>query len=302
MSTNFDELLLAKIEAVKGTDIVPAPATDAIRIISAEIGVNVENIERTVVKPTMGQLAHLIGKKSFQLTVEAELRGSGSLGVAADIGTLLRICGLDETITGGVSVANDPLTSSLESTSIYWYQDGLLWKLLGAVGDVVITYEMNAITKLSFTIQAPFLTPTTVAKPGGEVYQTTPPIVASSADIISEGGAIKVGSFELALGNDVQEHYTTGQHEFNIADRQSSIKLSKDSVSTIADWTALENGTDVALSAIIDGGVGNKQTITADVARRKSIVVGRRAERYLRELEYGLYETTGDDAFQILFE
>ena len=114
--------------------------------------------------------------------------------------------------------------------------------------------------------------------------------------------AVVVGSFELALGNDVQEHYTTEQHEFNIADRNSSIKLSKDSISTIADWTALENGTNVALSAIIDGGVGNKQTITADVAKRKTIAIGERAERYLREIEYGLYETSGDDQFQILFE
>ena len=302
MAIRYDELLLAKNEAVKGTDIVPAPASDAVRIVSAEIAVNVENIERPVVKPTMGMLPHLIGKKSLQLTIELELRGSGAAGTAPDFGPLLRACGLDETISASVSVAYDPLTKSHEAASIYWYQDGVLWKLIGSEGTVSMAYSMNSITKLTFVMSAPYLEPTTVAHPGGESYQTTPPIVASNADIISEGGAIKVGSLEFDVANDVQEHYTTGQHEFTVADRQPTLSLSKDSVSTIVDWTALIAATDVALSAIIDGGAGNKATLTAPVARRTTLAPGLRAEKYLREVEYNLYESSGDDQFQLLME
>ena len=302
MANKYGELLLAKNEAVKSTDIVPVPANDAVRIVSAEPAVNVENVERPVVKPTMGQLAHLIGKSSLQLTIEVELRASGAAGTAPDYGPLLRACGLDETISAGVSVAYDPLTSGHEACSIYWYQDGILWKLIGAEGTVSIAYSMNTITKLTFVMQAPYLEPTNVAHPGGEVYQTTPPIVASSADVISEGAAIKVGSFEMADGNDVQEHYTSGQHEFTIADRKPTFKLSKDSVSTNVDWIALLAATDVALSAVIDGGAGNKITISADVARRTAISIGERAERYLRDPEFSLYETTGDDQFQLFLE
>jgi hypothetical protein len=162
---------------------------------------------------------------------------------------------------------------------------------------------MNTQTRITLTLSAPYVDPTQVAYPGGEVYQTTPPVVASAADVVLEGGgAVKVGAFDLAMVNDVQEHYTTGQHEFTIADRQPTAKITKDSVSTIADWTALSAGTDVTLSAVVDGGAGNKVTITAPAARRKTQTTNLRAEKFIKELEYALYESSGDDQFQILFE
>jgi hypothetical protein len=303
VATKFDSLLLAKIEVTKGLDPVPVPADNAIRIISAVPAVTIDNIERPIVKPTMGQLAHLMGKRMIVLTIELELRGSGAAGTAPDYGVLLRACGLDETIVVSTSVAYDPLTASLESVTIYWYEDGLLWKLKGSVGDLAITYAMNSQTRATITMSAPYEDPTTVAKPGGEVYQTTPPIVASAADVISEAaGEIKVGAFDLALANDVQEHYTSNQHEFTVAERQPTFKLTKDSVSTIVDWTALAAGTDVALSAVVDGGAGNKITITGDYGRRKTIAGGTRAERFTRDIEYGLYESAGDDQLQLLLE
>ena len=301
MANRYAKLLLAKNEAVKGTDIVPVPANDAVRVLSAEIAITADSIERPVVKPTMGQLAHLIGKKTVQLTIECELRGSGAAGTAPDFGPLLRACGIDETIAASTSVTYDPLTGSHEAVSIYWYEDGVFWKLIGAVGTFTIGYEMNTATKITFTMSAPYLEPTTVAYPGGETYQTTPPVVASSADIFSEGGAIKVGSFEVDVANDVQEHYTTGNHEFTVADRQPTLKLTKDSISTIVDWTALMAETDVALSATIDGGAGNITVITGDVARRTAITGGLRAEVHTRDIELYLYETSGDDQFQIVF-
>jgi hypothetical protein len=198
-------------------------------------------------------------------------------------------------------VTYDPLTGSHEACSIYWYEDGLHWELIGSVGTFTIGYEMNTPTKITFTMSAPYKEPETTAYPGGETYQTTPPVVASSADVFSEGSAIKVGSFEMDAAGDVQEHYTTGNHEFTVADRQPTLKLTKDSVSTIVDWQALTGATDVALSATIDGGAGNIAVITGDVARRTAITGGLRAEVHTRDLEYNLYEGTGDDHFQIVF-
>lgn len=298
----YDRLLLAKIESPKGTDSVPVVADDAVRFSSAELALTADNIERLVVKDTMGPLPHLIGKKMMQLTVEMELRGSGAAGTAPDLGTLLRACGMDETISASVSVAYDPLTDSHESISMYWFEDGLRWEFLGTEGDFEISYEMNVATKISFTLSAPYKEPTTLAMPSSAVFQVTPPVVASSADTFSEGGAIKIGSYTLAAGGDVQEHYVTGLHEFVVAGRDPSLTLTKDSVSTIADWVALIAATDVALSSVVDGGAGNKITTSAPVARRKTIASGIRAERHTREVELGLYESTGDDQFQILFE
>lgn len=304
--TNFETLVLVKIEPTKGTDSVPTPAANAVRVVSVDVTEEINPIERSVVKATTGKLAHLQGKAMMTATITCDVRGSGAAGTAPDFGPLMMACGLDETISASVSVAYDPLTLTsivlLDSVSMYIYKDGQRYNFIGSVGDMTATYEMDAVTTLTFTMSAPFLQSTDVAYPGGETYQTTPPIVASNADVVSEGGAIKVGSFTFNAGNTVAEHYTTGQHEFVVADRDPNFSVSKDSISTNVDVVALAAGTPVALSAVVDGGAGNKFTLSAGVGVKKTVAGGVADERFLRDIEYGLYESTGDDAFQWLFE
>jgi hypothetical protein len=303
MANKYDRLLLAKNEAVKGTDIVPVPASNALRIRSVTKEVTPTKINREVVKPTMGELPHLIGKKMVVLTIEVEWRTSGTAGTPPDYDPLLRACGNDITNVPATSDTYDPLTDSHEACSIYWYEDGLLWKAIGAEGNCTGSYTMDEIPILTFVMSAPYLEPTTTVYPGGETYQTQAPIAASSADVILEGGgAIKVGSFDFDQGNDVQEHYTTGQHEFTIDARQPTLTLTKDSVSTIADWTALMGATNVTFSYVMDGGAGKKITLTAPVMRRDSIGDGERGARHLREITFSLYESSADDQYQIKYE
>lgn len=302
MADKFDRLLLAKNEVVKGTDIVPVPTSNAIRVmVSPTKEITPTKIIRAVVKATMGELPHLIGKKIIALTIAVELNSSGVAGTPPDYDPLFRACGNNITNTA-TSDAYDPLTKSHEAVSIYWYEDGLLWKLIGAEGNCSLSYIMDEIPVLTFVMSAPYLTPTVVAYPGGEVYQTNPPIAASSADIITTSGIIKVGSFTFDMVNDVQEHYTTGQHEFTIEDRQPTLTLTQDSVSTADEWIALMAETDVSISAVIDGGAGKKITISAPAGRRDGISSGERGSRHLKEITFSLYEDSADDQFQFLYE
>lgn len=303
MATKFDRLLLAKVEAVKGTDIVPTPANDAVRCRSFDISVSPEVLDNVAVKQTMGMLPHLIGKEAMQIEIEIALKGSGAAGTAPEFGDLLKACGLAETINAAVSVEYDPTSdvANHESVSIYGYKDGLLWKFIGAVGNVTVTAEMNSIILLNFTIQAPYLAPTAVADPAGAVYDATQPLVGKSADVINDGAAIKVGSFAVDAGNDVQEHYVTNDHQFVVSEREPTVTFTKDSVATAAEWAALSAATTAALSAAFGATAGNICTITAVDGRRESIGYDERAERDLLEVAYRLYESSGDDQFQIVF-
>jgi len=303
MAVKYDRLLLAKTEATKGTDAVPVVGTNAVRCRSFEISASPEVLDNIQVKQTMGMNPHLIGKEIMQIEIEVALKGSGAAGTAPEIAPLLKACGLAETISAGVSAVYDPSSdiANHDSSTIYGYKDGLLWKFLGAVGTVTVTAEMNSIILLNFTIQAPYLAPTAVADPAGAVYQSSQPLVGQSADVINDGAAIKVGSFNLDVGNDVQEHYVTGNHEFVVADRAPTLGFTKDSVSTAAEWTALSSATTAALSAAFGATAGNICTITAVDGRRESITYGERAERDTLEVAYKLYESTGDDQFSIAF-
>ena len=304
MPTKFDRVLLAKVEATKGTDSVPVPADDAVRCRSFDITKNTEVIDNVAVKQTMGMLAHLVGKESVQIEIEIALKGSGAAGTAPEFGALLKACGLAETINASVSVEYDPtsdIEGAHEACTIYGYKDGLLWKCIGAVGNVVITEEMNAVTLLNFTLQAAYVVPTAVADPAGAVYDATQPLVGSTADIINDGAVVKVGSFTLDAGNDVQEHYVTGNHEFTVAERAPTVNFTKDSIATAAEWAALTAATTAALSAVLGLTAGNICTITAVDGRRESIEYDERAERDLLGVTYRLYESAGDDQFQITF-
>ena len=301
MPTIYDRLLLAKIEAIKGTDSVPVVATDAIRIKSGKISLTQDSIAVAVVKQTMGNRAHLVGKQVVQLEVEVDVKGSGAAGTAPEFSDLLLACGLLETLVALTSAAYDPLTNNHKSVSMYWFEDGLKWVLLGAVGKCSFSAQIGAVPSLKFTFMAAYIAPTAVAVPAGAVYQASAPIVMSNADIINDGAVIKVGAFSLEDGNDVQHHYTTAQNEFVVANRQPKVKLTKGSVSTAAEWTALNAGTNAALSATFGATAGNRLVVTAPVAKRESVGLGMRADRTTLEISYGLFETAGDDQFKLLF-
>lgn len=301
MPTIYDRLLLAKIEVTKGTDSVPVVGTNAVRIKSGKLQFTQDPIARQVVKQTFGNLPHLVGKQVVQLELEIDLKGSGTAGTAPEYGPLLQACGLSETIVAVTSAAYDPLTTSHKAVTLYWYEDGLLWKLLGSVGKCSFSAQIGAVPSLKFTFMAAYVAPTAVTCPTGAVYQASAPIVMSSADIVNDGAVVKVGAFSFEEGNDVQHHYTTAQSEFTISNRQPKIKLTKDSISTAAEWTALNAGTNAALSATFGTTAGNKLVLTAPVARRESVNASFRADRSTLEISYGLFETSGDDQFKFLY-
>lgn len=300
-TTIYNRLLLAKLEATKGTDSVPVVGTDAIRIKTGKIVLSQDSVAVNSIKQTMGNLPHLVGKQTVQLDVEVDLKGSGAAGTPPEVADLLLACGLVETIVAVTSAAYDPSTAVGKSISIYWYEDGLLWKLIGAVGKCSLSAQIGAITSLKFTFNAAYAVPTVVACPTGAVYQSAAPLVMSSADIINDGAVIKVGAFSLDDGNAIQHHYTTAQSEFVVSNRMPKVKITKDSISTAAEWTALNAGTNAALSATFGTAAGNRLVVSAPVARREGVTNAARGERPTLETSWALYESAGDDQFKLLF-
>lgn len=297
----FDRLVLVKDEVTPGTDALPVPSSDAIRVISANITPNVEAIDRAVLKNTMGNLPHMIGKKTATVELQIELKGSGAAGTVPEMGPLLKACGMSETINAGVSVVYQPGTTTTNTCTIYIYKDGLLWKLLGSKGTVSIETTIGQITTLTFSMQALYTAPVVSALPAGAVYQSSQPIIANNVDVATENaGNIKVASISFSDGNDMQEHYVIGEHSFQIANRQPTASITKDSVGTTADWDNLASGLDAAISFTF-GSAGNQFTADFPVARKESVGYGERAERDTLDVSYRLYESTGDDQYTFTF-
>jgi hypothetical protein len=301
MALVYDNLVLCKLEDTKGTDAVPVASTNAIRLLARpNPTVNRSNIERNVTKQTMGNIGLIPDPDaSVELSLEVELKGSGTAGTAPDWGPLMQACRMVETVVARTSVTYAPSTPVEKSCTIYTYVDGVLWKMLGAVGTCQITTNPGEFPKASFTMTAPYIAPVNAAVPTGAAFDASVPKVISSQDLVNDGAVIKVGSLSLDFGNDVQEHRTIGNHEWVVANRNPTLTLNKDSVSTAAEWTAVDAGTNASISATFNAGAGNNIAISAPKAVRQGVTLGERAERHTLEIAYNLYETTSDDQFSI---
>jgi len=302
MATIYDRLLLVKTETTKGTDAVPTPAANAIRCVSFNFTKNQNNIDRAVVKQTMGNLPHLVDPDaSWTIEVVVDLKGSGTAGTAPEYGPLFLACRTLETVVAGTSVTYNPSTATEKSITVYGYKEGQLFKATGAVGSFTIANDRGAAPQATFTLQAAYIAPAASAVPAGAVFDATAPVVASSSDIISDGTTIRTTSFSIDAGNDVQEHRTTSNHEFTVANRAPTITFNKDSIGTSAEWTALHSGTAASISAATGATAGNILTITAPNGKRTSVAHAERAERDTLDVAYNLFETNSDDQYAVKF-
>lgn len=131
--------ILLKIETVYGTDPVPTGAANAMLVSNLSINpLNAQNVDRDLVRTYLGASEQLVGTGYVEMSFDVEMQGSGTLGTAPAWGAALRACGFAEAITAAARVEYTPVTDSLESATIYWYDDGVLHKGLGGRGSVEI--------------------------------------------------------------------------------------------------------------------------------------------------------------------
>jgi len=302
MASKFDRLLLAKTETAKGTDAAPTTA-DAVQVLSAEVKPVTEMIDRNIVKPTMGMAKHAQGKSSMEFVIRAELKGSGTAGVAPETSPLMQACYLTETVDPVAgTVVYKPTTRNAKACTIYLYKDGMLWKGVGCIGTAKINLNIAEAVVAEFTMRCLYTAPVVAAVPANPSFDPTQPLVVSNADVVTvDGVPVRTSSFALDLGNKLAEHYTTSYHEFTVADRTPVFSITQDSVSTAAEWNALKNGDTAVFDVTIGNVPGNILNIHAANAVRESVDYAEREEKDTLNVNYRAYEVTtaGDDQFTI---
>lgn len=217
-------LLRAKIESSYGTDPTPA-GSDAVLVRSLEITpLNADVVERELVLPYLGNFEQLLANQHVEITFDVELAGSGSAGTAPAWGPIMRACGLGETIVASTSVTYAPVSSSFESCTIYFDNDGVNHKILGCRGTFSINAEVNAIPVISFTMTGLYTEPTDVAIPSHTYSNQADPVLfrqgnTSSFEIFSYSGALQ--SFSLDMANEVlYRELIGGTKSVEITDRR----------------------------------------------------------------------------------
>jgi hypothetical protein len=146
-------VVLVKVETTSGTDAVPTGADNAIQVMDLSITpLDANNVDTNYITNYLGGGVQLVGTASVKCSFSVLLAGSATAATAPKWGALLQGCANAETT--GLTVPNRveylPATDSLKTVTIYWYDDGLLHKLLGCFGNVKLSAKSGEAPKLTF--------------------------------------------------------------------------------------------------------------------------------------------------------
>jgi hypothetical protein len=144
--------ILAALETTYGLDAAPSGVANAMLVSKLSINpLKIETKDRDIIRQYLGNSEQLPGVRYVEMGFTVELVGSGTAGQAPAWGPLMRAIGFAEVLTAGIRVDYTPVSTSFESATIYWYDDGVLHKGLGARGTA--TLELTVGEKPSATFK-----------------------------------------------------------------------------------------------------------------------------------------------------
>lgn len=267
--------ILAKIEATYKTDPTPTGAANAILVSNVSINpLAAQNVSRDLIRPWLGGSEQLVGTAYKEVSFDVEVAGSGTAGTAPAYGALLRACGMAEAITAVTRVDYTPISTAFESATIYYYDDGVLHKLLGARGDFEIaTGLLSERPVFRFRFLA-IDGGDTAAAPSGVSYSSfQKPLVITDTNTgdVTLGctyatGALSGGTTytsrgipSIRLGNSVSHTPLLGGEEIDITQREvtGSVELDLTAAQEVSLMSTVKANTTQGLGIVHGTAAGN---------------------------------------------
>ena len=217
-----NSIVLAKIETTAGTDAAPTVGANAVLISNLTVNpLNANNLPRDLIKPFFGGSEHLVGSSFVELEFEVEYQHSGTAGTVAAWDALLQSCGFaaGSVLATPARVEHNLISdySTWKTLTLYYYDDGVLHKALGAKGTVSLALGIGTrpTMKFKFTALDGGITAVTPGAPTLTGYKLPLAITDTNTGALTLGctyatGALSSGTeyvsagIELDLGNQVK--------------------------------------------------------------------------------------------------
>lgn len=308
--------ILAKIETTIGTDALPTGAADALLVSNPTCDYTYNNVDRDNIRSFLGASEQLAGTRYVTLGFDVEVSGSGTAGTAPAWGKLLRACAMAETLTALMRAEYNPITSGFEALTIYYYDDGVVHRAVGCMGNMEMMLEESGIPKFKFSF---------TGIDGGVVVQANPvqTLTAWRAPlVITNGntGNIKLGAtyadgaltggtdfcsrgLTLNLGNDAKFNSMLGPCTgVDIYDRQAtgSLQLDLDATAEVAAYTAVAANTLTSVGLVHGVADGARVLVFAPAVQRINPKHTDYEGRILISFDLRLTPLVGNDELRIV--
>jgi len=301
------EVILAKIESTYNTDSSPGAGDGILIEAPSWTHENASMVERAVVKGTLGKHQSIYAGNMKGVSFDVEIKGSGAAGTAPEVGPLLRACSLGETIVGSTSVTYATVSDSQESITLYYYSDGLLHKITGAMGNASFDMSSNGIGKINFTFLGHDAGHSDASLVSGSYDATVPPPIINVPFSIG-GYSAAIAALSMDLGNsvtappDMSSSDGFGDVIINARDVSGSFDPAQVLIAQkdfIGEWKAGTTGS--LTTGVIGSSAGNRYALTCPAAYYREVSPGDREGLRTYEIGFAAAEVSGDDEFSLVF-
>lgn len=241
--------LLAAIEGVYATDATPTGAANAIETFDLEIDAFEGPTEKMDIdRASLGNSEEFHVGIYQVLKFKVRLAGSGAAGTKPNWGVLMRMCAWNEVETALTDTVYSLISSSEESGTLYYNQDGHRYKLLGARGSCKPMLPPGKFPYLEFMIWGLRVPVTAVAMPTADLTGFQTPIAVNDSNtptLTLHGYAATMSDFSLDQGNKLVYRNVVGEESIQINDRSpsGSITIDEPAIATKDFFDIAENHT-----------------------------------------------------------
>jgi len=203
-------VIAAKIEASEGSMETITVADAGVLVINPRVDVDIRMYERTVVSGTLTPFPDIPGTLGARITFSSELMGSPnglvySTSNRPALDVYLRACGFTLTEPSPTTTCTyKPVSTGLESITIWIYADGVIYKFYGCRGNVRFTGNVGEPIIAEFTFQGVYDSVVDGSLIAPSYGSTVPPTLLSAATALTVGSDTINGvmrSFETDMGN-----------------------------------------------------------------------------------------------------
>lgn len=259
--------LLHAIEATYRTDAAPAAADAIIATNINFTAFEAEEVSRDLFLPYMGNQGVVLAGVHGRIEFDVEIAGAGAAGTVPKYGSLLRACGMSETVTAATSVEYEIVEDGVESSTLYFNSDGVQHVFLGSRANVQLTFTPKQIPKYRFSMVGMLGDITDAALPAvTQAGWITPEIVnMTNTQMSLHGWSAVAENLQIDLGNQLTPRFLIGDEKVMISDRRSTgtTVVEARHLADINWFDRALNRTRGALSLIHGTAAGNIVEVTA---------------------------------------
>ena len=310
-------VILAKVETTSGTDAVPTNIADAVLVSNVSITpLDANNIDRALIRPFFGSSDQLVGTASIKCSFTVELAGSGVAATPPQWGDLMLGCACAEaSLTVPNRVEYSPISTALKTLTIYYYDDGVLHKLLGCMGNVKLSAKVGERPMLMFdfigtdggisAVALPTATLSAWIKPPTMTKANVVDITLAAtyaAGVLSSGTLYATTGLELDFGNSVNFIPLLSYESVDITDRSisGSVMFDLTGAQEVTFMASVKANTTQSLALTIGTAAGNKIILHAPTVQMINPTKQELSGRRLIGYDIRVLPTTGNDEIRIV--